>query len=52
MLLPSFLISLLTDAADRISLTVVALIGRHVLDAAMAVLTVVPVNKAIDPDFY
>jgi hypothetical protein len=48
----SFLIGLLADGADRVSLTVVPLIGRHVLDAAMPVFSVVPVDKAIYPGFY
>jgi hypothetical protein len=39
----------LTDRADRISFSVVTLIGRDVLDAAVVLLRVVPVNKAIDP---
>ena len=49
MTLASLLIGLLTDRADRISLTVVTLIRRHVLDAAVAVLRVVPLHKAIHP---
>ena len=52
MLLQSFLIGLLRDAADRVSLTVVTLIGCHVLDAAMLMIRIVPVNKTIDPGFY
>ena len=50
MLLTSLLISLLTDRADRVSFSVVSLVRRHVLDAAVAVLSVVPLDKAIDPD--
>ena len=34
----SLLINLLTDGADRIDLAVVILIGRHLLDAAVAML--------------
>jgi len=49
--LPSFLIGLLADCADRVSLAEVALIGRHVLDAAVPVLRVVPVDKTIHPGF-
>ena len=49
MTLASLFVGLLTDRADRISLIVVTLVRRHVLDAAVAVLSVVPVNKAIDP---
>ena len=33
-------------------LAVVPLIGRHIIDAAMPVLTVVPVDKAIHPGVY
>jgi len=51
-LLPSIFVDLLTDRADRIRLTVVPLIRRHILDAAMPVLTVVPVDKTIHPGFY
>jgi hypothetical protein len=36
--LTSFLIGLLADGADRVSMAGVALIGRHVLDAAVPVL--------------
>jgi hypothetical protein len=49
MLLTRLLIGLLPDLADRISFSIVTLIGRHVLDAAMAMLSVVPIYKAIDP---
>jgi hypothetical protein len=49
MLLTSLLIGLLTDGADRISLTVVTLVWRHILDAAVTVLSVIPLYKAIDP---
>ena len=48
----SFCVGLLADGADRISLAVVTLIGRHVLDAAVPVFTVVPDNKAIHPGFH
>jgi hypothetical protein len=51
------LVGLLLDGTDgnrfaedwRLQLTVVTLIGCHVLDAAVAMLSVVAVNKAIDP---
>ena len=46
MLLTSLLIGLLTDGADRISLTVVTLVRRHILDAAVAVPVVVPIHNA------
>ena len=49
MLLTCLLIGLLPDPADRIGFAIVALIRRDVLDAAVAVLGVVTVNKAIDP---
>ena len=52
MLLTSLLIGLLTDGADRISLTVVTLVRRHILDAAVAVLNVVSFHKAIRPGSY
>jgi hypothetical protein len=39
------LIGLLSDGTDGIGFTVVTLIGCHVLDAAVAMLSVVPVNK-------
>ena len=49
MTLASLLIGLLSDRADRIRFTIVTLVGRHVLDAAVAMLSVVPVHKLIDP---
>ena len=52
MTLAGLFIGLLPDRADRISFTVVALIGRHVLDAAVAMLSVVPLHKAIHPASY
>ncbi|WP_221630184.1 hypothetical protein, partial [Synechococcus sp. BSA11S] len=45
-LLPSFFVGLLTDGTDPNGLAVVPLIGRHILDAAMPVLSVVPADKA------
>ena len=45
----SLLVGLLPDGADRLSLAIVALIGRHIFDATVAVLAVVPINKAIHP---
>ena len=48
----SLLVGLLTDGADRIGLAVVTLIGRYVLDATVAMLAVVPLHKAINPDSY
>jgi hypothetical protein len=45
MLRTRLLISPLTDLAYLHSITVVALMGRHELDAAVAVLMVVPVRK-------
>jgi hypothetical protein len=48
----SLLVGLLTDGADRIGLAVVTLIGRHILDAAVAMLAVVPLHKAINPGSY
>jgi|LakMenE01Jun11ns_1017448.scaffolds.fasta_scaffold9911441_2 hypothetical protein len=50
--LPSFLIRLLSDGADRVSFTVMPLVGGHVLDAAVPTLSVTPVDKAIHPGFY
>lgn len=47
MTLVSLFIGLLTDRADPISLTVATLVRRYVLDAAVAVLSAVPDNKAI-----
>ena len=52
MLLPSFFVGLLPDGTDPIGLAVVPLIGRHILDAAVPVFSVVPVDKAIHPGFY
>ena len=52
MLCTRLLISLLTDRADRVSFSVVTLVRRDVLDAAVAVLSVVPLDKAIDPGSY
>ena len=52
MSLPSLLVGLLPDGTDPIGLAVVALIGRHILDAAMPVLSVVPVDKAFHPGFH
>ena len=52
MLLTSLLIGPLTDRADRVSFSVVSLVWRDVLDAAVAVLSVVPLDKAIDPGLY
>jgi len=48
-LLMGLAIRLLTDGADRISFSKVPLIGRHVLDATMAMLAVVPLDKAFNP---
>ena len=42
-------IRLLTDGADRISFPKVPLVGRHVLDATVAMLAVVPLHKAFNP---
>ncbi len=50
--LPCFLVGLLADGADRVSLAVVALIGRHVLDTAVPVLRVGPLDKAIHPGLH
>jgi len=50
--LPSFLIRLLSDGADRVSFTVMQLVGGHLLDAAVPTLSVTPVDKAIHPGFY
>jgi len=49
MLLTSLFIGLLPDRADRIRLTVVTLVRRPVLDATVAVLSVIPLYKAIHP---
>jgi hypothetical protein len=49
MLLTSLLISTLTGRTDRISFAIMTLVRRDVLDSAVAVLSVVPVHKAIDP---
>jgi len=49
MLLLSFLVGLPPDGTDPIGLAVVPLIGNHILDAAVTVLSVVPVDKAIHP---
>ena len=49
MLLTSLFIRLLPDDADSLGLPMVPLIGSNVLDAAMAVLRVVTINKAINP---
>jgi hypothetical protein len=49
MLRTRLLKGLLQDLANRISFSILTLIGRHVLDAALAVLSVVSVHKAINP---
>ena len=48
----SLLVGLLTDGADRIGLPVVTLIGRHIQDAAVAMLAVVPLHKTFNPGSY
>ena len=50
--LTSFVIGLLPNGTDRVRLTIMTLIGRHILDAAMSVFVVVPPDKAIDPAAY
>ena len=42
-------IGLLTDSTDRISFPKVPLVGRHVFDATVAMLAVVPLHKAFNP---
>ena len=49
MLLTSLFVGLLPDLADGVGLTIVTLVRGHVLDTAVAELSVVPINKAIDP---
>lgn len=51
MSLSSFLIRLRPDGTDHVSLAEMALNGRHVPDAAVAVIAVVPVYKRIHPCF-
>ena len=52
MLLPGFFVDMSALTADFDGMAAVALVGRHELDAAVAVLSVVPVDKAIHPGFY
>ena len=50
MALTGLFIDLSTVAADLYSLTAMALFGRHKLDAAVAVLVVIPVHKGGNPE--
>jgi hypothetical protein len=52
MLLASTLVRLLSDQADHISRSIVVLVRRHVFAAAVAIRSVAPVNKAINPGPY
>lgn len=52
MVLAGLSIGLLTDRADRISFTVVAQVWCYILNAIVAVLTVLPVYKVIHPGLY
>ena len=45
----SLLVGLLSDCTDRIRLAVMPLIWRHVFDATVAMLIVVPIYKAVHP---
>jgi hypothetical protein len=49
MLLPGLLVGFLASATDRLSFTIVALVWRYMLDAAVAMFRVVPVHKSIGP---
>ena len=50
MALTGLFIDLSTVAADLYSLTAMALLRRHKLDAAVAVLVVIPVHKGGNPE--
>jgi hypothetical protein len=49
MLLTRLLIGLLPDLADRISFSIVTLVWRHILDAAVTMFSIIPLDKAINP---
>jgi len=48
-LLSCFFIGLLTAEAYFFRLAIVPLIGRHILDATVSVIVVVPVDKPVNP---
>lgn len=52
MLRSSLFVGLLADGPDPIGLDVVALIGLQILDTALPVLSVIPVDKAIHSGFH
>ena len=45
----SLLVDLLADCTDRICLTVMPLIWRHLFDTTVARLSVIPLYKAVHP---